>query len=270
MLKENMIELRKHLYEQPINYKYYTADTALTVLTNDTLQFTHPSVFNDPFDCNVSLFDFEDEEVRSHMEDLIKRYHCNNYVERLRLQRNLNAKIMPFAKDIMQDIFNTENSNRGVTCFSKSSVNMLMWAHYAACHTGVCLGYDLVSLRNFIVLKSPESCLIPVKYKDSIVPIKDFHGMEMLHTWFGSKHAMWHYEEEIRMISRPLKFNTDKKHYYIIPTDIIKEIYLGTSLNAEKREEIIKLVKDRFQHVKLFQVKPNYDTFTLGQEEILF
>lgn len=269
MLEENLIELGKHLYEQPINYKYYGADTALTVLTNDTLQFSHPSVFNDPFDCNVSLFAFEEETVRLHMEDLIKRDKGNNYVERFRLHRNLNSKIMPVAKDFMQHIFNTENSNRGVTCFSKSSVNMLMWAHYATCHTGVCLGYDLLSLRHYIVLKNRESCLIPVRYKESIVPIKDFQGMEMLHTWFGSKHAMWQYEEEIRMISRPLILDENRKYYFKIPVEIIKEVHLGTSINSEKRAEIMKLAKDRFPHVKIFQVKADYSSFTLIKQQLI-
>jgi len=270
MIEENLIELGKHLYEQPINYKYYAADTALTVLTNDTLQFSHPSVFNDPFDCNVSLFAFEDEKVRSHMEYLIKRDKGNNYVERFRLQRNLNSKIMPFAKDFMKHIFNTENSNRGVTCFSKNSLNMLMWAHYARCHTGVCMGYDLPSLRDCIVLKNRESCFIPVKYKDSIVPIKDFQGMEMLHTWFGSKHDMWHYEEEIRMISRPLMLDKNQKYYFKIPVEIVKEIYLGASIDTEKHLEIINLVKHRFPHVKIFQVKADYSSFTLIKQELIY
>lgn len=269
-ITKNIIDLAAYLASNPVNYKYYGADTAVTVLTNDTMQFSHPSIFNDPFDCNVSLFEFEEETVKLHMKDLIKRDNGNNYVEQFRLNRNLNSKILPVAKEFMQYIFNTENSNRGVTCFSKNSLNMLMWAHYARCHTGVCIGYDLLSLRDYIVLENRESCLIPVKYVENIIPVKNFQGMEMLYTWFGSKHAMWHYEEEIRMISRPLVLDENKKHYYEIPTDIIKEVYLGTSLNAEKREEIVKLVKDRFPHVKLFQIKPNYDTFTLEREEISF
>lgn len=269
MIEDNLIELVQHLYTQPINYKYYGADTAVTILSSDTLQFSHPNVFNDPFDCNVSLFEFEEEKVRLHLEDLIKRHKGNNYAERFRLHRNLNSKIMPVAKHFMELIFNTENANRGVTCFSKNSLNMLMWAHYARCHTGVCIGYDLPSLRDCIVLKNRESCFIPVKYKESIVPVKDFQDMEMLHTWFGSKHAMWHYEEEIRMISRPLVFDKNQKYYFKIPVEIVKEIYLGASIDTEKREEIMKLVKIRFPHVKVFQVKADYTSFTLIKQELI-
>lgn len=62
MLEESLEELGSHLLEQPVNYKYYKANTAIKVLTDDSLQFSHACVFNDPFDCNVNLFEFAEED----------------------------------------------------------------------------------------------------------------------------------------------------------------------------------------------------------------
>src|SRR5690606_30132625 len=106
----------------------------------------------------------------NHHKEIIRKHKGSNYLERFRLNRNLNSKILPQHKEFMQQIYNAENADRGVTCFSKNCKNLLMWAHYANNHTGMCIGYDLVMLRDSIHDKSPESCLLPVSYVEKIIP----------------------------------------------------------------------------------------------------
>ncbi len=43
-------------------YKYVTADTAISILKNETVRFSDPRKFNDPFDTQIELrinFDFK-------------------------------------------------------------------------------------------------------------------------------------------------------------------------------------------------------------------
>lgn len=39
-------------------YKYVSLDVAKIILRDGTLKFSKPSTFNDPFDCDVNLLDF--------------------------------------------------------------------------------------------------------------------------------------------------------------------------------------------------------------------
>ncbi|NGF56982.1 DUF2971 domain-containing protein [Parapedobacter sp. SGR-10] len=270
MLCENLIELNNHLCGQPINYKYYGADTALTVLTKDTLQFSHPSVFNDPFDCNVNLFEFNEEEIKQFNINTIKKHKGNDFYERFRLHRNFSRKPTEVAREEMKKIFEGENLNRGVTCFSKNSTNLLMWAHYADNHTGVCIGYDLLALREHVTAKNKESCLLPVDYQKKITPLKNFSSMDAVMAWFRTKNAVWRYEEEIRLISRPLTFDENNRSCFKIPTEIIKEVQFGFAICIEKKKNLITILKSRYPHVKLYDTKPDYNTFTLTVQEFIY
>jgi len=268
MNKEDFISFAQHLADQPVNYKYYNATTAIRALQEDSLQFSHPSIFNDPFDVNVNLFNFDKEEVEKYLGDKIKKKHSTNYIERFRLNRNLKTKILPEHTRVMQEIFEAENSNRGITCFSKNNNNLLMWAHYGITNTGICIGYDLCELRDFIYNHNPESCLLEVDYIDKITPQKDFRTMDIM-SWFKTKHQVWNYEDEIRLISRPLSFY-NKRNYFNIPKSIIKEVYLGYSISPKDKETVITLLKKEFRHVKLFQIMPDFKSFSLERKETIF
>jgi hypothetical protein len=39
-------------------YKYVSLETAIKILETNSLKFAKPSTFNDPFDCDVNLLDF--------------------------------------------------------------------------------------------------------------------------------------------------------------------------------------------------------------------
>lgn len=193
----------------------------------------------------------------------------SDYYRRFRWYRNSNRKPSEVRKEEMKHIFEGENSNRGVTCFSKNSTNMLMWAHYAENNAGVCIGYDLLTLRDYITAINNESCLLPVDYQKEITLLKDFSDLAVIMAWFRTKNEVWHYEEEIRLISRPLAFDENKRFYFTIPTEIIKEVQFGSAICADKKKELTTILKCRYPHVNLYDIRPDYNTFTLSKQEIV-
>lgn len=269
MLVKELNELGRHLHAQPVNYKYYDASTAEIVLNEGGLQFSHASVFNDPFDCNVALFEFGEEEVERYAKDLIKREKGSNYQERFRLYKNFQSRLKSNTTQFMEQCFINENADRGVTCFSKCCDKMLMWAHYGANHKGICIGYNLLALRDHIAAINPESCVIPVNYKDEITKIKDFRGIDSVMAWFGTKHSVWSYEQEIRLIARPLAFK-NKRFYYKLPNSIISEVIFGASVDPVLRERLINVLKIHFPHVRMYDITPDYNKFQLSKKEIVF
>lgn len=263
MNREDFILFAQHLADQPVNYKYYKATTAIRALKEDSLQFSHPSVFNDPFDVNINLFDFPEEIVSKYFKTLMKKIENTNRYDIPTLHANYKKLENQNLNEVMKNLFKNENADRGITCFSKNNNNLLMWAHYSNTHTGVCLGYDLCELRDFIQEHNPESCLLQANYTDAITPQKDFQNDETIMNWFSTKHVIWNYEEEIRLIARPLSFDENQKKYFNIPKSIIKEVYLGYAISPEDKEKVISLIKNKFNHVRLFQITPDFKTFTL-------
>lgn len=85
-------------------------------------------------------------------------------------------------------------SNRGLICFSRNWHNPVQWSHYAAKHTGICLGFDV-----------PEEHLGEVTYsrKRLIVEAEQFRDprsldIDLAKRFLFTKYAHWRYENELR------------------------------------------------------------------------
>jgi hypothetical protein len=85
-------------------------------------------------------------------------------------------------------------SNRGLLCFSRHWNNPVQWSHYAAKHTGLCLGFDI-----------PGEHLGAVTYsrKRLVVEAESFHNprelsVETVTKFQFTKYSHWRYENEVR------------------------------------------------------------------------
>lgn len=105
--------------------------------------------------------------------------------------------------------------------FSLSETNRsaLMWAHYAASHTGICIGFDLSNWQD-----TDSVFLKKVSYIDT--PVKIPHSSLNDYVDFAKyKESSWSYEKEWRFVSRT------NSYLYITP-DIIKVIFLGARFST--------------------------------------
>lgn len=78
----------------------------------------------------------------------------------------LYSKLDEIVKTLHTSIGNTV----GITCFSETPYNMLMWSHYANKHSGICVEYDFSKLFSTV----PNSLLLPVENsgKRPLLPIE--------------------------------------------------------------------------------------------------
>lgn len=119
-------------------FKYVSFDV-LDYILDGTIRFTQPSAFNDPFEMLPELY--IDEDMRSgqikcdldilsqaripnpaRLSPSFRDEHCHDFIARC-LIKHLNEKI-------------------GISCFSKNSNNLLMWAHYADQYKGAVIEFD--------------------------------------------------------------------------------------------------------------------------------
>jgi hypothetical protein len=90
--------------------------------------------------------------------------------------------------------------NFGLLCFSRNWDNLLLWSHYGASHTGVCLGFDIPdddpkNRYGTDVLYQPN--LIQIRHPDDV-------NFDLAERLFRTKHESWSYEQEVRLF---LKLN---------------------------------------------------------------
>ncbi len=108
---------------------------------------------------------------------------------------------------------NRKNVTR-VFSLSETQRSSLMWAHYAASHTGICIAFDFSDWVN-----TDSITLEKVRYVDS--PIKVSHTDLYNYTKLAAhKETSWSYEKEWRFISQGDKFLN-------IDSNVIKIIFLG-------------------------------------------
>lgn len=142
----------------------------------------------------------------------------------------------------------------GVSCFTERPDNMLMWAHYADKHTGICVEYNFGKLFS----GSPSSLLFPVNYTKCrpIIPLEkiiDFTegnmtvNKENLNLILSdimesliAKSDIWQYEKEWRLIQN-IKNEGDRK----IRLPLISGIYCGINISDENLQKITELAEKK-------------------------
>lgn len=110
-------------------FKYGSLSDLSRTLADTTLGFSKLSDYNDPFESEFSTF-----------------LHITNTEKRLSFMAsdvmNKNEPDIWNSYERIVDWIKSYFSSQRVTCFSRSPVEPLMWAHYADKHKGVCYWFD--------------------------------------------------------------------------------------------------------------------------------
>ncbi len=158
-------------------------------LKENSLYFSRPKDFNDPFD---SVANFSQNSIKNIFSDI----DTKGVFDKVDNPKKISLEFCNILKTI-----------QGICCFSATYNNHLLWSHYASSHTGICLKFDILQDINFF-----KDDLKFVNYR-SIMPSididksdEDFDFEEMIFT----KSLNWSYEQEIRLLKNVtglLKFN---------------------------------------------------------------
>ena len=164
----------------------------------------------------------------------------------------------------------------GITCFSETPYNMLMWSHYANKHSGICVEYDFSKLFSTV----PNSLLLPVEYSDKrpLLPIEkvvvnkggkieaDQSKMKLLLPALlkslAIKSDIWNYEREWRHII----FTKDTPNR-LACLPIISRIILGINISADNREKMLEFAKERHIPVSVARMKPDKYEMVLSNRD---
>ncbi|WP_411726208.1 DUF2971 domain-containing protein [Methyloglobulus sp.] len=139
-----------------------------------------------------------------------------------------------------------ELNKLGVCCFSEDWSNILMWSHYAAKHSGICLRFRAKSDTPFfgraqrVVYRTEYPVLNPLRHSVS----KNVETM--LH-----KGKFWCCEKEWRII----EYNKDYGIQYF-PLDLLDSVILGMCISEPHEQQVRSWVAQMKHKPSVVKVAP--------------
>jgi hypothetical protein len=211
-------------------YKYTKFDDGMNkILLKQSLKFSDPTTYNDPFDCNEKLLNiaYTDELVDQTIAKIGKGLSRQ---QRRYLKRNWSnsANINKIMRDVRKEY--------KLTCFSETNNEVIMWSHYAESHSGMCIGF------NFPYLYENKFILCSVKYLDEILPLDaQTDTLRIILYWLTTKSIAWSFEKEIRAITKAQTVNDHE--FLAFDSKYIKEIVFGCRVSSQQINEAIHRLK---------------------------
>lgn len=274
-------------------YKYVGINGLIDILKKGRLKWSAPKTFNDPFDLQINLLDYDLGEFRRITEEKIndivfgdesppedtKGLYLNLRHMRLFNPNVANEDIKDEIKGICDEILRNElkwregsNNNLGlenarVLCLSHIHNSILMWGHYADSHMGGVIkfksGNDLIlgneETQKIIYSKErPDNNFLP-DYIDNLLKIDSSEFNLGKYLWVKFKD--WEYEEEWRLIR--VASNEDEAEFHDFPPKALEEIYLGCKITPLDKIKVQSLLEDKFSHVKVFQASKSSKRYKL-------
>ncbi len=135
----------------------------------------------------------------------------------------------------------------GVFSLSEDPRSLVMWAHYADSHKGICVGLSTKALQEFsynlYIQKNIPSELKMVNYVPDYPVLSPFEPDYEPGQWdtvvVCTKSRQWCGEAEYRLV---MGTQPDTERLYVLPKDSIKMVILGCMMPTECRDEIRSLV----------------------------
>ncbi|QOX78152.1 DUF2971 domain-containing protein [Trichlorobacter lovleyi] len=230
------------------------------ILTDSHLYFASPASFNDPFDCKIHyLSSFKISQLKEHYDSLIKsRFpHLNKAQRRAKVHADvarINSK--NFIKD-MTDNMQAAVNKLGVLSLSATCNNLLLWSHYAASHTGICLKFMATDTTPFFGLAQK------VEYQEHYPEIHFFNHSpeEQIQAFLLTKAIDWKYEEEWRITDHGRGPGIIK-----FPEELLLEVIFGAKMEPKDKEDVLTWLAKRKNSVKVSQASLSKDSYSLKIE----
>lgn len=246
-------------------YKYYSDKPRnLEAVKNNKMWYSAPCDFNDVFDCDLAI---NSKEILNGVLQMVpdkRGIRVGSQVWK-QLNGSVNQQIKTFQAD-----YEGLRTKMGIACLSEADNSLLMWAHYANNHRGMCVEYELLEFNSRLGF-SP----VPIIYSDERVSVHNFETLERdiqgkFIESLTSKSADWSYEREWRIIREDSacgdKWDVEKKGALL---DAIrpKSVTLGCMATSEFEKEVREYCEA--SKINLFKMHKNPERYSLEKVPLL-
>ena len=180
-----------------------------------------------------------------------------------------------FFTKILYSLLNTQippTYITGISCLSESDSSLLMWAHYANNHKGMCVEYELLKISNQLKFTP-----VPVIYTNDRVTLSslesenlDHDTMKIFVESITTKSSEWNYEKEWRIIRDEAACGT---RWNKADKGALLEMIRPTSITLGCRSEgdFEKSVREycEKEKVTLYKMEKNKDKYQLDKKVLM-
>lgn len=273
-------------------FKYFGPDR-LGILQSRLIRFSQPSVFNDPFEFlpyvdaidtpeniteqfrQVMKKDFSEEynDLDGVAKSLITKEQFRTYMQSffLAAESNSTGIFNQLALHAQERIHEVSSQHMGVLCLSENHDDLLMWAHYADCHKGFVIEFDVTS--SFFHQRRTEKD--ELRHLRGVEYRKERPAITLTNTdmseLFLTKSDHWKYEKEWRMVAALADANKvipdmgGDVYLYEFPAEAIKSVFAGSRMQPETFSALMKSLEDdpSLSHLKVFKAKVHPNNYSL-------
>jgi hypothetical protein len=234
-------------------FKYTSFNTAKVIIAANMIKFSRPNEFNDPFDCDIDLLDFNfnselSERVKSEIEQLKETFSKTpGFAE-------MSNDISIWERGYKETQIGKINSCR-ISCFSLANDSILMWSHYADKHYGVAFEFDNTISPRFENLDDEKDITEgEVGYSEyERINYLSADRKYALFKLFISKSINWQHEKEYRML-----LLGNKSEFQKFKKSFLKAIYFGLRVDDNKISEIVELCRlQQYSDLRFFKCEKN-------------
>lgn len=275
-------------------FKYTCCDTVKIILVNQSLRFSHPSFFNDPFDSNIEhflkeelfkinmtknrekaleLIFMDENELPAHLKEYPAMVMIRNKIRELSKQHCELIKNEALSEDIgnlpnLESIKENQKENLKIIyevmnrhvllSLSSTFKSGSMWYHYANQHKGVMMEFlpssDDSYFHTVQKVKYENTLLHPSD--GSLIGLSDMDKAKKLNdSVLLTKSTDWQYEHEFRVvIPEELSKGELHKSYQFIKEDLVS-LTFGLCTTLEEEKEIINVLRLFDFNIKIFKAQ---------------
>lgn len=285
-------------------YKYVSPER-IDILQNLLIRFTQPPALNDPFEAKPHFYKLgSKEEFAKNYAEAIRRYMYRVWVDYCKaignnpgrfalankvendpdyaewLYKNLHKRdpedLLP---NLRERIYNL-HYKASILSLSEIPDNLLMWAHYAAGHTGFVLALD--GSHDFFKGKNPlpgfaKPKCVEYRSERPRMTIEETSKEAALQEIFFVKGLDWKYEKEWRYLKtladadkRIRDINKPDINLFRLPSKCIMGVILGCYRSQELEDKILALQREEpeFGHLQIHQARAGEKQYRLEIAEI--
>ncbi len=190
------VQAPRYLYK----YRAMGSDAGFVqgLLMHGEVWFASRNSFNDPFDCQprVSL-EASKQALRRYADHVYRDLRSSDRKAMVnQVVRDRKVRLQHDSVDITRKLNDALDNRAGILCLTAKHDDILMWAHYAASHTGCCIQFDLAAGDPIL------GSALPVHYQESYPVVRPIvqQGYASFAPVFLTKSDHWQYEQEWRAV----------------------------------------------------------------------
>lgn len=298
MLRRNnvagLLEMRSpnRRHDVQFLYKYATAATGIAVLTTQTLRWSSPLIFNDPFDVPREWEGFTFAELEEAMIHRFASYlrgeakpgsvAAQNLLQVMQLQSGTTPQEVLLSQmrfffrllrkpmeGYMEDFrvaWQEKVPGIRILCFSEDPASTTMWAHYAESHTGVVLQFESSDERDSSwllaqpVIYQTKKPSLPnaLEWARAFMDEIQLDWDEFLREYHFVKYTDWRYEREYRVVSAKKQEETGLYADYLFHPEDLRGVVLGAKIDPQNEESIRGVIAMNYPNAIIYRAQIDY------------